>query len=548
MNEQQRRVQRAPSSHERSSDRLKQPRQGDQGEWRIGPRICKSLQRSLALAGAVIATLILAPVALADPSPFATSTAGCGTGFADVSFPAQSANHSDAIYSLTSNGASGWVEGADGNNFNAGDEVWGDLGEVAANTPTQMYVYCSGGSITVQLYDRQDTPATFTGTASADGTDSDSYLPFIATGTGQYVADVTLNQGAINLNGSTVVDSSQEVPLGSLSAGDNELEVFAVSGPAAVYSITIRELPVAISGLTFGDGYDPAPTYAAPGTILTGSFSVSGDTTITAYVCNSGGAIVRHLGSFAAGEGDSSVTWDARGDDGATLPDGTYYLELDSTDPNGNVTSAQTSIILDGTPPVVAMTSPDQIGPSQAVSFAVSDAESGVAGISLTVDGQDVVDYGNSADGWYGYGSAVPADGQFSYSGPWSLGTHTWEIVATDNVGNTTDESGSFVVANPSRPLAPSSPSTQANPEHRCGSRTSVGPIYNLGNLTTYNMTCQAGVKAVRQSHWKGKLGNIRTSGFRCKAVHSYRSQGTVLGANVRCTSGSKWFEFSWAT
>ena len=46
-----------------------------------------------------------------------------------------------------------------------------------------------------------------------------------------------------------------------------------------------------------------------------------------------------------------SILWDLRGDGGVTLPTGTYYLDLDSTDPNGNVTSAETSIVLDQSVP-----------------------------------------------------------------------------------------------------------------------------------------------------------------------------------------------------
>ena len=338
--------------------------------------------------------------------------------------------------------------------------MWGYSDSVAAGTTPQVFVYCyQSGSVTLALYDRPAAPATFSGVASSSAS---GYLPFSAVGAGQYVADVTLNQGAIVVDNATVA-SSEEISLGSLSAGDHDIPIYGLSGPPASYSITIRELPVEISGLTFGSGYGSPPTYAAPGTILTGSFSVSGDTTISAYVRNSAGQIVRHLGSFAVSQGSSSITWDTRGDGGASLPDGTYYLHLDSTDPNGNVTSAETAITLDGTPPSAVMISPNQISPSQAISFDVSDAGSGVAEISLIVDGQEVVGYGNSLVTGYAT-SLPPANGQFSYSPqssysePWTVGSHTWEIQATDNVGNSTDVSGTFVVANPSPPAPPSPP------------------------------------------------------------------------------------------
>ena len=47
--------------------------------------------------------------------------------------------------------------------------------------------------------------------------------------------------------------------------------------------------------------------WVAPGTVLTGSFSVSGDTTITAYVRTAAGQVVRHLGSFAVQEGNLNI-------------------------------------------------------------------------------------------------------------------------------------------------------------------------------------------------------------------------------------------------
>jgi hypothetical protein len=102
---------------------------------------------------------------------------------------------------------------------------------------------------------------------------------------------------------------------------------------------------------------------------------------------------------------------------------------------------------VDGTPPAVAMTSGQQITPNQPVSFAVADSESGVYSISLSVDGQDVADYGGT-DADEGFGPPVPANGRFSYSsvGPWGYGTHDWRITAVGNVGNQANVSGTFFV------------------------------------------------------------------------------------------------------
>lgn len=410
----------------------------------FAPRLLAVLGRMI-IGAAFTAALglgALAPVALADPTPFASATYDCTNS---LTFPVQSAAHSDVIYSVTSTGASGMVY-TDYHTFSAGDEIWGDGPTVSAGTAPTFGLSCTGGSVEVQLYDRPTAPVTFTGVSSG-GTKSS--VPYLGLGAGQFVVDATIDQGAISITcectGGGTIASSGEYSLGAGSKGDQEFDVGGLPGPTAHYSLTVRELPVEISGLSFGSS-----SYAAPGTILTGSFSVSGDTTISADVTNAAGQVVRHLGSFTVPEGNSSITWDTRGDGGATLPDGTYYLNLDSTDPNGNPTSAQTSIVLDGTPPSVSMTSPGTIRPSQSISFSVTDAESGVASVSLFVDGQDVEDLGGYS------GNPLPQNGSFSYPGPWSLGRHTWEIEAPDNVGNEAHITGSFTAANP--PQATSMP------------------------------------------------------------------------------------------
>ena len=222
--------------------------------------------------------------------------------------------------------------------FQPGDAVWGDLGPVQGGTAAQLNVECnSGGSITVDLYDRPAAPASFSGVSTSASTSGE--FVFTAIGSGQYVADVSLSEGAIQLANSygpfTTVASSEEVPLGSLPSGQNTLYMQGLDGPAADYSVTLLELPVEVSRLAFTASDGSTPAWVAPGTVLTGGFSVSGDTTISAYVHNQLGQVVRHLGSFFAKEGATSVTWDTRGDGGATLPDGAYSLHLDSTDPAG---------------------------------------------------------------------------------------------------------------------------------------------------------------------------------------------------------------------
>jgi hypothetical protein len=180
-------------------------------------------------------------------------------------------------------------------------------------------------------------------------------MDYVATYSGQYVADITINPGgALTWSGPVPVNSSQPLALGTLS-GQSAFSLADASSGATSYSVTIHELPVVISGLTFG--YSSVEL----GPILP-EFSISGDTTITAYILNGAGQTVRHLGSYSApyygGAGTTpgsgpDIWWDLVGDGGVALPNGTYYLRLVSTDPNGSVTSAETSIVLDqpNTPP-----------------------------------------------------------------------------------------------------------------------------------------------------------------------------------------------------
>ena len=255
---------------------------------------------------------------------------------------------------------------------------------------------------------------------------------------------MTINQGALDVGG-TVLASNGQVQLGATQAKERSLSLTAPPGPTVTYTVSISELPVQINGLSFGQ------QFAAPGGILTSVYSVTGDTAITAYVRNSTGQVVRTLATnLPVAQGSSSLTWDGRGDGGSALPDGGYTLHLDSHDPSGNATTAETTITLDGTPPAVAMTSPATISPSQAATFAVSDALSGVRDATLTVGGQKVDSLRPGGTLQYAGSSASSAAMK-----PLAPGTYTWSVTATDIVGNSGMRSGTFTVRVPRAPIRP---------------------------------------------------------------------------------------------
>jgi hypothetical protein len=441
-------------------------------------------RHAITAIGLLMAFGAVPQIAEADLAPFATANATCNGFNTAVSFPPVSSAHGDVVYALSSTGASGeddsdFVFGSDGGGFfpqfQPGDTVWSESQPVQAGTaPTLSSIECTGGTISVSLYDRPTPPFTLSGVSTGSGTVSD--LPFQVLNAGQYVVDASLSQGAIDFNEDLsgfasgcfsdnspceTIAGSGEYSLGALAAGSYDLPIDGLAGPAASWALAVRELPVQLSGLAF------ASPYLQPGTADSASFSISGTTQVAGRIDNSAGQDVDDLGSFTAfyapggpDPGQSGITWGGRGNGGATLPDGTYTLVLTSTDPNGNVSMTQTPVLVDGTPPSVAMTSPATISPSQSVSFAVADAGSGVASISVDIDGQDVADYGTYEDALPANGTVTISPDQTDEEAPWSLGEHSWAIVATDNAGNAANITGAFTVQNPS-PTVHTPPVTQ---------------------------------------------------------------------------------------
>ncbi len=406
----------------------------------------------LSILRAAIAGLCLlmssAASARADPAgPFATVSGGCGEA---TGAPVSVAHPNVVVRIAVSSGDANFDAGARVSWAGPGDTVWvtgaslnpGDTPSVSTSTGCD-----SGTAYTAEFFDDPSAPATYTGVSSPQASSlaapCNSLLLWEAPGSAPYVANVTLSGGAISIylpsSGQTqTLDSSSQVSLGKISPGLNSLEVDSMPGPAAQWTISIQAVPVSVSGASFNQ------PYAQSGAIDTLSYTTSGSTTISAVVTNAGGQMVRTLATnLPVQAGPKSLTWDGRNDGGNPLPDGTYTATITSTDPFANVSTATAAIVLDNTPPTVVMTSSPTIRTSQAVSFRVADAESGVASISLSIDGTDVADYGGQS------GNGLPANGVFSYPGPWSLGRHKWQIQATDNVGNQATVNGQFTATAP---------------------------------------------------------------------------------------------------
>jgi hypothetical protein len=181
-------------------------------------------------------------------------------------------------------------------------------------------IYCYSGSAQLQaaFYDTPTIPTSFSGRSSSSGT---STVAFNVPYAGQYVADVTLDQGAITFDGETLAPSGR-IDLGSLAKGSQTRDVNHPEGPPTAWTIRIVALPVVLSAAKVD------AVYARTGDIVKLSYTVSGDTHVSAVVTNAAGVPVRILATslVEALKGDHSLTWDARGVAGQPLGDGVYTL------------------------------------------------------------------------------------------------------------------------------------------------------------------------------------------------------------------------------
>lgn len=413
-----------------------------------------SRMRGILLLGTMITVALLkgpATAVGAEPVPFATASAPCSSGV--LTFPVQASSHPSVIYRFRSVGATGGMgsEGGIGTVFAPGDSGWGIFdtrwsvdtgatadGGVEAGTAPKMYANCpesEAGSVEASLADRPSTPATFSGVTSRR---QGSFLPFVAPGTGQYALDLTMTQGAVEIQGVPgILQSSGTYSLGDLAGGPHNLRVDAVAGPSAIWSATVRKVPVAINGLSFGRGC------MAPATGIPARFSVTGDTSIAAAIRNSSGGIVRDLGSFPVRHGKGSIPWDGRNAAGGPVANGRYVLALTSTDPQGQVTSARTGITVASSAPRVKAATPRRISPRRALVLRIFNDPCGVSSVKVQIDGQ--------LRGVYRRGAVVAGKIQVPPRGSWAFGKHRWRVVSTDPVGNRRISTGIFKVKRASK-------------------------------------------------------------------------------------------------
>lgn len=121
------------------------------------------------------------------------------------------------------------------------------------------------------------------------------------------------------------------------------------------------------------------------------------------------------------------------------IPTGPTTLRVTAVDSVGLSTTVSLSVTVDNTPPVIVLVSPSSDHGAITLSATVTDAPSGVAGVSFVVDGRTY---------------AAVADGQNTYSVTiWTTsadnGAHSYMVVAKDRAGNTATSAGTFSVNTP---------------------------------------------------------------------------------------------------
>jgi FlgD Ig-like domain len=316
------------------------------------------------------------------------------------------------------------------------DVVWQPVDVGPDTDPVRLE--CYAGTFTLQLFETPSTPTSFSG-ATTYGTypyqvGTGSTFEFRAAAGAQYVAEVTLAQGAIELardwDAGTVFASSGTFDLGALSAGGvHELSVRPVDGPQARWTIRIRALPVAISGAAFGIAR------ARPGTVLTASYALTSDAQVTANVLASDGRSVRNLGTgFPTSRGERSLRWDGLDDAGRPVASGSYVLRLSALDATGSTAGAETGVVIDATPPRISVLTPRVISRKRGLAVKTTDFHTGVRKASLYVDGRIVASSRRSSTVVF-----RPRRG-------WRPGRHEFRVVATDSVGNITRLTRTFRV------------------------------------------------------------------------------------------------------
>lgn len=279
--------------------------------------------------------------------------------------------------------------------------------------------------------------------ASFSGRNTYSYEPSYPVVQPTYrsalAVDISVSQGAISVcasqGGCRTVASAGTLLLPALNpifSTRRSLDIRALDGPQAIWSVHVRALPVSVSDLRLDR------TLAAPGTAIRADYVTDGDTAVTGTLINAVGAPVRTLASgLAVGLGGHSLTWDGFDAVGGRVPDGRYNLQVAGRDPAGNSSFQSAQLTIDGTGPVAQRLSPDRMPASNALAVQVTDQFAGIDEAQLVVGGQIVDNFPDPV--------SSPARLSYRPAGGWRPGSaFNWRVDAVDELDNSASTSGTF--------------------------------------------------------------------------------------------------------
>lgn len=399
-----------------------------------------AVTRSLAACAAVAcaALAFTAPAQADAPAVIASASGACASSpddranqYQNLTLPALSAGYDQVLQRVSVNASSpanSWANWGVQSVHAAGDVTWMTGGQVRPGSVINTALTCSAGGFINATFDLMAVPATptsFSGaiTPAAGSSQQTSQMAFIAPLQGQYRLTFDVSQGAISAEG-TQITSHAEKDL-SIPAGVQYINVAALDGPQARYTVSVAALPVTVSA------FSVTPSLARQGAALKIPYTLSGDATVTVRVLDAAGQAVRVLADqLTAQQGDRSVRWDGIGANGTPVPDGRYTIDLTVTDAAGAHTQTAT-VTLDRTAPLIQM--PSRVTRSHAIVAVISDPVAGVKDAVLRVNGRKVA-------------SAVA--GRIIYR-PRGFGRGARlnvSVTATDKAGNTTSRDRRYKV------------------------------------------------------------------------------------------------------
>lgn len=153
--------------------------------------------------------------------------------------------------------------------------------------------------------------------------------------------------GQVLPSGRWLIRVEQSAPAAATSARGRAVAAKAAHGEAVV---TLQEPPVAIREVKLVRGSIGSSTANAT---ARARVDVSASATLAAAVVDGSGRVVRSLRSGQVKAGTTAVTWDGRGSNGRTVPDGAYTLLVAASGAGRPTNTIRTPVRVDRTAPVL---------------------------------------------------------------------------------------------------------------------------------------------------------------------------------------------------